>query len=84
MPMRKIPPLGVLSLSAMEREQQTPSDLRALISDAGMSQAELARKIDTNESQMSRYVNGLKPGPHMKRRIAKSLGVSEEEIKWGN
>lgn len=68
----------------MEREQQTPSDLRALLSDAGLSQKELAQKVDTNESQISRYVNGLKPGKTMKAEIAKALGVGEREIKWGS
>lgn len=45
------------------------------------AQADLTRKLQMGEAQMSRYVNGtLEPSYRTKKRIAKALGMAVEEL----
>jgi len=56
-------------------------NLRALLSSHNVSQKELAEKIGTTETSMSRYVNGeRKPNIEVAVKIANALGVGIEEL----
>lgn len=78
--MIKLPSEGRVTLGSVEREQYPVASLRARLSDAGMSQAELARKIGAGEASVSRWVNGLTPGARTRKKIARTLGATEEQI----
>lgn len=74
-------------LSQVSARHQTDSPLRAAIQAAVeegryRSQAHFARRAGINESQLSRYVNGLRPGPKLRAKLARALRKSEEELGW--
>lgn len=57
----------------------TASKVRALREELGMSQAELARLANVNQTSLSRIERGLEPPyPNRGRRIADALGWSGE------
>lgn len=61
------------------------SNLRRLLADRGMSQAELARITGDGEMNVSRYVRGsVMPGAGALARLADALGVPTDRLLSGN
>jgi transcriptional regulator with XRE-family HTH domain len=52
-----------------------PIDLRAVLEAKSMTGRELARACDIEEATISRYVNGLPPGPRNGAKIKEALGL---------
>lgn len=59
--------------------------LSNLLSESGMSQRELAKKINIDEAALSKYVSGVrKPRMDILVNIARVLSVSVEYLATGN
>jgi transcriptional regulator with XRE-family HTH domain len=59
----------------------TQTSLTQALRDAGLSQLELARRVGTSESHVSRWVNGIHtPNRFYKREIARALRRKPEEL----
>jgi transcriptional regulator with XRE-family HTH domain len=52
-----------------------PLDLKAELARAGRTQRDLARATNIEEATISRYANGLPPGPRNAAKIAEALGL---------
>ena len=49
--------------------------IKKLLEERGMSQSELARQAEVNQTSLSRIINGLEPAyPKRGKRIADALG----------
>jgi len=46
----------------------------------GIPQAELARRLGVSEAYISYVITGKRPGREARKKIAKILGVAEEEL----
>ncbi len=52
---------------------------------AGLTQAELAGKLEIRQNMVSDYENGRRPiSAAMARRLGKTLGVREEYLRYGS
>ena len=58
-------------------------DLRGALEAAGMNQAQLSYATNIDQAQISRYVNGLTPGPRNAAKIAEALGMLTQTVTRG-
>lgn len=54
--------------------------LNHLLTIRGLTGRDLARRLDTTESTVSRWRRGLEPSPAMKRRLAEVLELTDAEL----
>jgi transcriptional regulator with XRE-family HTH domain len=55
-----------------------PTDLKAALVRASMTQRDLARATNIEEATISRYCNGLKVGPRNSARILEVLSPAQD------
>ena len=65
----------------MSRDTAIMKNLRRIMYDKGLSQADLARALDINKATVSSWMNGTRiPRLHKIDSIAEILGVNREDI----
>lgn len=58
-------------------------DLRGALEAASMTQTQLSYITNIDQAQISRYVNGLPPGPRNAAKIAEALGMRTQTVTHG-
>jgi transcriptional regulator with XRE-family HTH domain len=58
-------------------------DLRGALKAAGMTGAQLSYITNIDQAQISRYKNGLVPGPRNAAKIAEALGMRTQTVTHG-
>lgn len=69
--------------SAITGQQDLPTKIKVLMLQAGISAAEIGRRIGTTRQAVSGVINFCWGSPRVRKAIADALGVAEEEL-WGN
>jgi len=63
----------------------TRQTLAQALTAADLNQRQLAQKIDTSETHVSRWLRGVHtPNRFYRKEIARALGLKVDQISWGS
>ena len=65
-----------------DTERRPATSLKMEMIRQGWTNAALAKQLEVDPTQLSRWASGLRPNPENRAKLAQTLGKTEKELGW--